>query len=177
MQCNAMWLCIAGPLKSEPVVSSAVVATSRLPQLLLLLFLFFIRLQVLVQYENLIQKNMYKLSIPRTSKASEEYQCDKPRDIGHRCDNCKATEARLYRVQWENCYDCNRLIRGDNFCDRSVETISAMDPLRQFLRSIRWDNFCDRSAETISMMRRMMTSEGSHESLAKMLYRKVPDID
>ena len=148
---------MAGPLKSEPVVSSAVFATSS--HLLLpttLFFLYYIRLQVpnlilvLVLFGSLslplserkpyfnktdqyqYQWKSVQFVLPRTSKAPEEYQCDEPRDIGHRCDNCKkSTKARLSLVYSETIL---RLIRWDNIYDWSVETI---------LRLICWDNFYD----------------------------------
>ena len=65
-------ICVmTGPLKSEPVVSSAVVLTSQLlPKLLLLLFLFFFnRIQVLdSSFCRTVQVCINKLSLPGSAR-------------------------------------------------------------------------------------------------------------
>ena len=61
---------MTGPLKSEPVVSSAVVLTSQLlPKLLLLLFLFFNRIQVLdSSFCRTVQVCKNNLSLPGSAR-------------------------------------------------------------------------------------------------------------
>ena len=118
---------------------------------------------------------MYNFCFSRTNKASSEYRCDKPGDIGRidvilvkstRQDCLVCSDTFLQSIHSDNStIDLFRqflwLIRWENLQDHAVETISTIDLWRQYLRLIRSDNFYDQSAETISTMRRMMTSESS----------------
>ena len=97
---------MTGPLKSEPVVSSAVVLTSQLlPKLLLLLFLFFFnRIQVLdSSFCRTVQVCINKLSLPGSARPLKNISVTTlvissaiwnqgPRV---RCDNCETTRAKL----------------------------------------------------------------------------------